>query len=786
MRRDPVRGAAQSAPSLPLAAVVVAAVAGAAIAMAAVAIAAVAPAGAGTAPASASYQGPGTKKMAARLLELERNSDPMENPWGGAGRVEMVRAKLQGLSDPKQYLRLQSQLCTELLNAGKSMEAIEELTALQKFVSEQKVDLSAPDRQYLSTMTALAHLRLGEQENCLARHSTESCLLPIRGSGIHTLDRGSRGAIRVLTERLTATPDDLEARWLLNVAAMTVGDWPDKVPAPWLIPPAAFKSETEVKPFTDVAPRLGLDLDGLAGGSVVDDLDNDGDLDIVVTRWNLGGQMRYFRNESDGSFVERTREAGFVGETGGLNLVQTDYDNDGNLDLLVERGGWLGKAGRHPLSLLRNGGDGTFDDVTEQAGLLRFHPTQTAVWLDYNNDGWLDFFVGNESTGQEVHPCELFRNNGDGTFTETAASAGVATVAWVKGVTAGDYNNDGRMDLYLSIRGQANQLFRNDGPQDPKGPANGPWRFTEVAASAHVTEPIMSFPTWFFDYDNDGWLDLFVSGYQTRNVGDIAADYLGLPTQAERARLYHNNRDGTFSDVSRAAGVFKVVITMGSNYGDIDNDGWLDFYLGTGDPLLTSIVPNRMFRNDGGRRFQDVTTSARVGHLQKGHAVSFADIDHDGDEDIFEVVGGAVFGDNYRSVLYENPGYGNHWIVLKLEGVKTNRAAIGARIKVVVQEGGKERAIHRVAGTGGSFGANPLRQEIGLGQATSVSRVEIVWPTSGTTQVLKGLALDHRYRVREGDAQAIPLTVKRFDLSPDRPAAGNAAAVTRPVRRHPP
>ena len=134
-------------------------------------------------------------------------------------------------------------------------------------------------------------------------------------------------------------------------------------------------------------------------------------------------------------------------------MIAADYDNDGNLDILVLRGGWLGKAGRFPKSLLRNNGDGTFTDVTEHAGLLLAHPTQTAVWFDYDGDGWLDLFVGNETMDpNDSHPCELFHNNRDGTFTECAAACGVQVIGFVKGVVSGDYNNDGRPDLYLSQR----------------------------------------------------------------------------------------------------------------------------------------------------------------------------------------------------------------------------------------------------------------------------------------------------------------------------------------------
>jgi hypothetical protein len=258
---------------------------------------------------------------------------------------------------------------------------------------------------------------------------------------------------------------------------------------------------------------------------------------------------------------------------------------------------------------------------------------------------------------------------------------------------------------------EPNVLYRNDGPKDPKQGPRSDWKFSDVSVLAGVTEPIRSFPTWFWDFDNDGWLDIFVAGYFINNVGDVAADYLGLPHTAERARLYRNNRDGTFTDVTRAVGLFKVLHAMGSNFGDLDNDGWLDFYLGTGDPDLGTLIPNRMFRNAEGKLFQDVTTSGGFGHLQKGHGVSFADFDNDGDQDVHEDMGGAFAGDLARNVLYENPGNQNHWIKLKLEGTKSNRAAIGARIKLTARRSTESREIHlwrESASAGDWFGRSHL------------------------------------------------------------------------------
>jgi ASPIC and UnbV/FG-GAP-like repeat len=447
---------------------------------------------------------------------------------------------------------------------------------------------------------------------------------------------------------------------------------------------------------------------------------------------------------------------------GGLNMNQCDYNNDGLMDVLVLRGAWLGTEGRYPCSLLRNNGNGTFTDVTVEAGLLRFHPTNSAVWFDYNSDGWIDLFIVNESKGDDKNPCELFRNNGDGTFTECAAENGVNFVGFFKGVVSADYNNDGRPDLFLSRLDGPKILLRNDGPAGTDQSARACWRFTNAAGVAGVTEPPTTFTCWFFDYNNDGWPDIMVNGYAVQDVGDMAADYLGLPYSGQRPKLYRNNGDGTFTDATKESGLNKLLLTMGANFGDLDNDGWLDFYVGTGNPDLAVISPNRMFRNDGGSRFQDVTTSGGFGQLQKGHAIAFGDINNDGAQDIYAVIGGAVEGDHYHSQLFSNPGHGNNWLKLKFEGVKTNRAAIGARIKIVVQTEQGERIIYRTVGSGGSFGASPLRQEIGLGLASTVKRVEIFWPVTGVTQTVTGLEINQYYQIREGVTAPTLVKLKNF------------------------
>jgi len=216
----------------------------------------------------------------------------------------------------------------------------------------------------------------------------------------------------------------------------------------------------------------------------------------------------------------------------------------------------------------------------------------------------------------------------------------------------------------------------------------------------------------------------------------------------EGSRLYRNLGGKRFQDVSKETGVNKVFAPMGSNFADFDNDGYLDFYLGTGAPCLSTLVPNRMFKNVGGKRFAEITATAGTGHLQKGHGVACGDWDRDGNVDLFVQTGGAVPGDRYHNVLFQNPGQGNHWLTVKLVGQKTNRAAIGARI-MAVTSGEQPLTVHRHVSHGSSFGGNPLQQTIGLAKAGSVATLEIFWPTSQTRQVFHDVAVDQAIEITE-------------------------------------
>jgi hypothetical protein len=707
------------------------------------------------------YRSDGTKRMAERLSAAYAATDWRLDPSKPAQRVhyysELLRTRDLGLHDDTV---VREQLAREMLYDGDSDGAVRELEEVRRhWHSEQ--ELMPPNQvQELGKWLALAYLRVGEQENCAHMHGQSECLFPLRASAVHRMPRGAEGAIRELTALLQKDPRDTESEWLLNVAYMQLGRYPKDVPKPWLIPESNFASEAKLDEFPQIAASEGLDITGHAGGVVVEDFDGDGLLDVMVTSSGPMDQMHLFHNNGDGTFRDVTRRSGLMGETGGLNLVVTDYNNDGHPDVLVLRGGWWGKQGAYPMSLLRNNGNGTFDDVTEEAGLLVSGPTQTAAWADFDGDGWLDLFVGYESKEGDRHSSLLFHNNRNGTFTEMGAASGLGDLGFVKGVAWGDFNNDGLPDLYVSVMYGKNHLFRNDGPRDANDISKG-WRFTDVTEAAGVAKQRNSFATWFFDYDNDGWPDIFVAGYSLTASSDVGAFEMGLPVSAEKPKLYRNMHDGTFKDVSAETNIDRVILTMGANFGDLDNDGWLDVYLGTGDSTYQALLPNRMFRNDRGLRFQDVTTAGDFGHLQKGHGVAFADLHRTGFEDVFEEMGGAQPGDSFQSALYRNPGNKNHWITLQLEGVQSNRAAFGARIDVTIRAtNGATRHIFRTVGFGSSFGGNPLEQHIGIGSVDRVDEVVVTWPATGTVDRIRNVQADSRYTLREGDGKLLTIARK--------------------------
>jgi hypothetical protein len=702
----------------------------------------------------------GHERMVAALAKIARDT-PTESPFLGTKFINELKPQVDALGEGatgREACELNFKLGEAYVRHGDLEVGIAHLKRAYELIPTAK--LPQHRTVHMRFKLGVAYMRLGETQNCCASNTPDSCILPIRGGGLHTHLEGSTNAIRYFKEVLDITNSNatahLSSQWLLNIAYMTLGGYPDKVPSEFLISPRKFRSEVSSFPrFVNIAQKLGLNRFNLSGGVVVDDFNNDGYLDIISSTWDTNGQLRFFVNDADGTFSDRTAEAGLVGLFGGLNMLQTDFNNDGHLDIMVFRGAWLAEAGQHPNSLIRNNGDGTFTDVTFEAGLGEVHyPTLTGAWADYDNDGDLDLFVGNETTNGLKAPCQLFRNNGDETFTDVAQSAGVENFGHAKGTTWGDFNGDQFPDLYVSNYSSPNRLYKN----------NGDGTFTDVAEKLGVDRPISSFPTWFWDYDNDGVLDLFVSSYAGR-IYHLAAHYLGKNTVYEQPRLYRGDGIGGFTNVAAKQGLNIPMLPMGSNFGDLDNDGYLDFYLGTGDPGYESLMPNMMFANIRGRRFMNVTMASGLGHLQKGHGVAFADLDNDGDADLFQQMGGAYPSDKYGDALYENPGFRNHWIGIKLVGVTSNRAAIGARIHAEIEENGSMRSIYKHVNSGGSFGANPLRQTLGLDNAERVLKLSIFWPTTGRTQVFHDIEADQFIRIVEDEEKFTKIDVKKLRLS---------------------
>jgi hypothetical protein len=688
----------------------------------------------------------------------------------------------------------------ELLLAGDSRAAAEGFQKAKDAALAHPDEFDANFLPVIRGYLAVSYLRMGEQANCCSMYGPRSCLLPIEGSGVHAEQEGSRAAIREYLELLESNPGDMTSRWLLNVAFMTVGEHPEKVPPRWLIPPEKFAPTGAMPRFENVASTLDLGPPALAGGVVMDDFNGDGFPDLLVSSSGLDPQrdrLRYFQNKGDATFEDRTEAAGLAGLTGGMNLLQADYDNDGRLDVLVLRGaGLLGELGDQPPSLLRNRADGVFEDVTEAAGLLFFAPTQCGAWGDFDNDGQLDLFVGIESSvipgfdiplyqglaARPERPSKLFRSVGNGKFVDVAAAAGVEITGYVRGAAWGDVDNDGYPELAVARGYGPALLFANrageiesavaaplrrgvDAPETRRrsavATASSPRAMTRRFAAPEQLEPAHSSAVLFFDYNQDGWLDLFVAGYSkiaaSYAAGQVAADLLGQPHTAELPRLYRNNGSAAelprFASATAETELNHVYFATGAVAGDFDNDGWPDLYLSTGAPDYRAIMPKRLLRNLGGERFEDVSSSAGIAHLQKGSAVAVGDIDRDGDQDILQVLGGEFPGDIFPRALFINPGAPHRSVTLELVGTETNRSAMGARLAVHLETPSRARTLHHLVSGGGSYGGSTLAQEIGLGDAASIKAVEVTWPR-GATQRFERVEPGRRYRIVQDQSEA--------------------------------
>lgn len=676
-----------------------------------------------------------TGEMVQRLNDLKNNAKPTENYHLNRARADNLVEQAKATNLPGERFNLLGKAALQYLQAGDTERTISMLSELERTSGIPKEINGLTKNFYM--MQALAYLRLGEQKNCLDNHGPKNCIIPFAAEAYHIKKEGSERAIDIFSKILDAFPDDNNVRYLLNLAYMTLGKYPKEVPSKYLVNRLGGE-KTSFPIFNDIAGSLGIDEMTLSGGTCVDDFDGDGDLDIFASSYGYEDQLKYFENTGS-SYEDKTASTGLTGITGGLNMIHADYDNDGDKDVLVLRGGWLDRGGELPNSLIENLGNGRFKDITIESGIYSLFPTQTAVWLDFDLDGDLDLFIGNEA-GSKKHPSEFFRNNGDKTFT-SLKNISLNVIHKIKGCTVLDYNNDGWPDIFLSVLGDENVLFKND---------KGTFR-TETKLA-----PKFSFPTWSWDINNDGKEDLIVFSYDMTLQRSLGAEYIldiqKKPLNSEQNKIFINNGQGKFTDATERYGFNNVAgWTMGCNFGDLNNDGWLDFYMATGAPDMSAVIPNRMFLNKNGKSFQDVTSSGGFGHIQKGHGVAFADLDQDGDQDIYAVMGGAYEGDTYHNVCFKNPGFQNNFIAIELEGTTSNKSAIGARVEVTINENGGERTIHRTVNTGGSFGSSPLALHIGIGKSDRVKSVLVRWPNrKRTTSRFSDLPINTYVKITEG------------------------------------
>jgi hypothetical protein len=518
----------------------------------------------------------------------------------------------------------------------------------------------------------------------------------------------------------------------------------------------ALAGGTAIPIFAEVAGPAGIVLshhgDKAEGSPAVGtgvawgDYDRDGKIDLYVT--DHMGACHLYRNNGDGTFTDVAEAAG-VAHPGmhATSATFVDYDNDGWPDLYV--GIAFG-----PNRLYHNNGDGSFSDVTEQSGLGDRGRTMSTAWADYDGDGYLDVFVANYpdsaitfdanstpemNTRYVMHlpgPVNrLFHNNGDGTFSDVSNLLGDGNLGFGFSAVWFDYNRDGRPDLYVvydfgNIR-QPSTLWRNDGP-GPHG-----WRFTQVQDQMHVDTRMNPMGAATGDYDNDGWLDLAET--------NIGASF-----------LYHNNAARSFTDVATRAGtahgtnninnMLDPSMTWGVSFADFNNDGWLDLYLVAGSMYYQNVPqPNGLYMNDHTGKFLDISAPSGTNDAGQGRSVAVADFDGDGYLDMFVA--------NYAQapLLYRNVSrsLGNRWLRLDLEGTRSNRDAVGARVTVYVP--GMTPQVREVQIGQGLGSCNEPTLHFGMGRAVRAARVDIQWP-SGTHQILHDLDANQAIKIVEPGA----------------------------------
>ena len=608
---------------------------------------------------------------------------------------------------------------------------------------------------------ALTYMRRAEAQNCLARLTAGAahadpgphqhgafCTLPI--TRFHDRKADSRQAMRLLERLLDRYGSDNKLYlWLLNFSAMTVNGFPREVPERYRVQTPfidSFYGRTAEEArrkyawlrLTDRAVELGVDHLGPNRGVAVEDFDGDGYLDLVTA--DFFGTLRLFHNDGGKRFVEATAEAGLAGVTQPLSVSAADYNNDGAIDLFVAR----------PFDCFRlfaNDGKGHFTDVTAASGLLDAKPAGAvaaswfATWGDVDNDGDLDLFVSSWAfrvpfvSGLVEKPridSKLFIND-HGHFRDATAEYGLAELVRDRqfiGAAFGDYDGDGWIDLYIAGPIPAtNALLQNVGGR----------RFVKRDDLADPPEP--GFTVGFVDINQDGRLDIFQGGFNDARTA-VAQSVFHKPGEPFPYKMGPSffllqKPDGHFEKHPELFAGGVAVSTMGASWGDLDNDGCLDVYLGTGNPEPWFILPNFMYlgRRQGGRctgELENVSMLNGVGNVQKGHGIVFFDFDNDGDQDVFSNLGGMWPADGWVSQFFVNESeVHNQWTKIRLRGRRTNFYGLGATLKITARRPDGSRLVrYRQMDNATGFGSAPYLAHVGLLDATAIEGVEVYWPAS--------------------------------------------------------
>jgi tetratricopeptide (TPR) repeat protein len=530
--------------------------------------------------------------------------------------------------------------------------------------------------------------------------------------------------------------------------------------------PTAFQKDLDNRVFSD---RF---LDELSAHGI--SISQDGAISILERgkKWRLvdPGQLYTVTKGENDLQVYENRGAS-------MDAVWGDYNNDGHLDLYITKWGWN--------VLYRANGDGTFSDVTDEAGVGDRGNGNAAIWFDYNDDGYLDLYIGNYfrnvhlwslkdphqmhedfETARDAGPNVLYRNNGDGTFTDVSRELGVDDTGWTLDVGAADYDNDGDQDLALA----------NDFGQDRVYRTNADGTFTNVTDHAIGWDTHKGMNIEFGDYNNDGWLDLYIANIWTK-------EYV-----QEGNQLYRNMGDGTFSDVSFETNVYDGGWCWAGRFWDFDNDGDLDLMVANGyisgekdheyftdlaievtkpgfnprdaqmwpdlgNKTFAGYEPSRVWRNEGNEVFTEVAAELGLDDIGDGRGLAIADFDNDGDLDVY------ISNQGQESVLYRNDlGNQNNWLQVELTGTNCNRDAIGTRITVV---SGDLSQIRELEGGNGDHSQCPYRMHFGLGQSDMIDYLEIRWPT-GYVERFENLEVNKLLTFTEDTPQSVLEERKQF------------------------